>query len=196
VHNSLSRRALVALTAACAAMALFAVQVSANGVISGKTKLKPDPDTFEALADMSIAVETTGKAEFKPTGAKFPVNGGDIDPTAGYQGIVGHQGGLRLTRSDGATVKFNRLFIEIEGRRGGRSKLTAFVAGEGLKLAALRDGQLAGTDTSFVLKNAEATLSKQGAEVLTETFDFPFRKGIRIGTTTTKATLTEDQVEE
>ena len=189
-------RTLIALTAATVALAALAVQVSANGVISGKTKLKPDPDTFEALADMGIAVETTGKAEFRPTGMRFPVNGGDVDPTRGFQGVVGHRGGLTLSRSDGASVKFKQLVIEIEGRKGDRSKLFAFVGGTSMKLAALRDGQLAGTDTSFVLRNAEASLSKQAAEVLTEAFDFPFRRGIPIGTTTTKATITEEQVEE
>ena len=43
--------------------------------------------------------------------------------------------------------------------------------------------------TKLRIKNAAATLAKQGAAVLTETFDFPFRKGIPIGLVTIKATL-------
>jgi hypothetical protein len=185
----------VIATAVMALVSLLAMAAlsSANGVVSGKTKLKPDSDTFEALADMSIAVETTGKAEFKPSGAKFPVSGGDIDPTAGFQGIYGHRGGLMFSRSDGAAIKFKHLTIEIEQNK---AKLFASASGSELKLAALKNGQIAGTDTSFQLKDAEAELAKQGAEALSETFDFDFHKGIPLGTVTTKATVTEGQVEE
>jgi hypothetical protein len=184
----------LAIPALVLAMAMVVAQTSANGVKSGKTKLKPDPDTFEALADMSIAVETTGAAEFKPSGARFPVSGGDIDPTAGFQGIYGHKGGLLFSRStDGAEVKFRHLTIEIEKNK---AKLFASASGGELKLAKLVDGKLSGTDTSFQLKKAETSLSRQGAEALTETFDFPFRKGIPLGTVTTKATITKGQVEE
>ena len=43
--------------------------------------------------------------------------------------------------------------------------------------------------TKLQIKNADATLAKQGAAVLTDVFDFPFRKGIPIGLVTIKATL-------
>ncbi len=43
--------------------------------------------------------------------------------------------------------------------------------------------------TKLQIKNAAATLAKQGAAVLTDVFDFPFRKGIPIGLVTIKATL-------
>jgi hypothetical protein len=187
-------RTLAVLAVIGAALLVTTALAGANGVKSGKTKLKPDPATFEGFADMSIAVETTGQAEFKPSGAKFPVSGGDIDPTAGFQGIYGHKGGLMFTRTtDGASVKFKHLEIEIENNK---AKLFATAAGDPLKLAKLAGGQIAGTDTSFQLKHAETSLSKQGAEVLSDTFDFPFHKGIPLGTVTTKATITAGQVEE
>ena len=39
------------------------------------------------------------------------------------------------------------------------------------------------------IKGAEATLAKPAAELMSEEFDFPFRKGIPIGTMNIKATL-------
>ena len=186
------RKAAVAAVAAVASLALAGI-TSANGVGSGKTKLKPDQDTFEALADMSISVDATGRAKWTDTGLKFPVAGGDFTPGEG--GIIAHAGGMLWSRStDGADVKFKRLEVFAKGKK---LKLLAQVSGsEGsfIKLAKL-DGNVAGTDTSVQIKNAKATLSKAGAEVLTETFDFPFRKGIPLGTTTTKAQL-GGQVEE
>ena len=184
---------MVAIAAASvAAMLAMGALSSANGVKSGKTKLRPDVDTFEALADMSISVETTGQAEFKPSGAKFPISGGDIDPNAGFQGIYGHKGGLMFSRSDGASVKFNRLEIVIDKQ----VKLFAFADDDPIKLAKLQGGAIAGTDTEFEVQNFKTLLSKQGAEVLTETFDFPFQKGIPLGRITSKATITAGQVEE
>lgn len=181
-----------ALALAVAAALAFTGAAGANGVISGKTKLKPDPDTFEALADMSIAVETTGRAEFMPSGARFPVQGGDVAPQAGYKGLVVHTGGLRFSR-EGASVKFSRLAFIIRN-----NKIRVFARANGLEqsLMTLTGGQIAGTDTSFVAKDWEAKLSRRGAETLTETFDFPFQRGIPLGTTTTKATITEEQVQE
>ena len=44
--------------------------------------------------------------------------------------------------------------------------------------------------TNLKIKGAEATLAKAGAEVLSTTFDFPFHKGIPMGTVTVKASLT------
>jgi hypothetical protein len=179
--------------AALAAMLALAALAGANGVKSGKTKLKPDVDTFEALADMGISVETTGAAEFLPTGAKFPVFGGDIDPSVGYWGQYGHKGGLLFSRSDGASVKFKHLSINIHAQKG---RMFATANGNPLKLAEFKITNLAGTDTSFQFKNAEATLAKDGAGVLSRTFDFDFNKGIPLGTITTKATISRQQVEE
>jgi hypothetical protein len=193
MRSAPTKFAVVAAAALTVSLAVGGT-AGANCVIGGKTKLKPDQDTFEAFADMSIAVETTGRAEFKPSGAVFPVRGGDIDPSAGFQGVYGHQGGLMFSRSDGAAITFKHLTIEIEKNKAKLFTITDGVAP--VKLAQLENGQLAGTDTSFQLKNAEASLSKQGAEALSETFDFPFRKGIPLGTTTTKATITEGQVQE
>ena len=184
-----SRRIVAVAVAATASLALAAT-TSADGVSGGKTKLKPDQDTFEGFADMSISVDATGRAEWTDTGAKFPVIGGDFTPGRG--GIIGHAGGLLFTRStDGASAKFSKPAILV---RGHRMHLFAQSDHEPVKLLKL-DGEVAGTDTSVLIKNAEATLSRQGAQVLSQAFDFPFHKGIPFGTTTTKAQL-GGQVEE
>ena len=51
-----------------------------------------------------------------------------------------------------------------------------------LGLAASVAGGSAGTNLK--IKGADATLAKAGAEVLSDTFNFPFRKGIPLGTVT------------
>lgn len=192
--RSARTKLVVAAAAVLAVSLVVASAAGANGVVSGKTKLKPDHDTFEAFADMGIAVETTGQAEFKPTGAVFPMLGGDIDPSAGFKGVVVHAGGLLFSRADGAEVKFSKLNLVIYNHRTVLNVKAS--GGDYLRLATLKNGDLAGTDTSFQLKDAEATLSKPAAELLSETFDFPFPRGIPLGTTTTKGTVSKGQVEE
>lgn len=194
MHNRLSRRALVALTAACAAMAVFAVQVNANGVVSGEVELAPDQATFEGFADMGIAVEPTGPASIGGSGFIFPANGGDIDPAANYQGIIGGLGGVKFTRAgDGAKVKFKALSVVIGPRK---ASIGAAVRNTFVKFAKVTEYDISGNDKSFQLKNGATTLSRGAAKLMKRKFDFPFRRGIPLGTLDIKAKLTKDQVQE
>ena len=186
-------RWLSAAVGAIVASLTIVATTGANAVGPGKTTLVGDPDTLEALADMSIEIEPTGQAEFSRRGIRFPVSGGDISPQDGFKGLVVHSGGVMLSRaSDGASVKFSKLSIIIIGDK---AKLFAKANGTEMRFMSLKDGELGGTDTSFQLKDAEATLAEPAAELMSAAFDFPFRKGIPLGTTTTKAIVDDSPSE-
>ncbi len=179
---------IAALTVAAVAALTLAGGAGANVVEGGKTTFDLDRDTAEGLADMGIGLDATGQASFHGGRATFPVTGGDIDPNAGHQGIVGHAGGLIFFRMDGAAVKFKKPALIIDN---GRVKLAASARGDYLKLAKLKRFDLSGSDRTLQLKDARAKLSKAGAKVLRETFDFPFRRGLLLGTVATRATIGE-----
>jgi hypothetical protein len=171
-------RATVGLVALGAALAL-ATPLGADPVTGGKSVLTPDHATFEGLADMSIGVEATGVTKFRRKGAKFPITGGDV--REGPRGSIEHRGGVAFFRRGGPRVKMSKFTIEI-GRnktklfaRSGRSEVRFL----DLDLADATIGGSEGVDLR--ISGAEATLAKQAAEVLSDVFDFPFRKGIPIG---------------
>jgi hypothetical protein len=175
---------------------LLSLQPAANGVKSGVLKLKPDQSTFENFADMGIAVEPKGDADFGGGAFVFPAGGGDIDPSNGYQGIIGGGGALKFSReSDGAKLKLKNVEAVIHKHKvdvGGTTKGGVFI-----KLAkATGYGILADDHTSFELKNGDTVLSRVGAHVLSETFGFPFHRGIPLGRLAIKAKITKHQVEE
>jgi hypothetical protein len=189
-RSRMRARIVIALGVGLIAAAVAAPTAGADPVTGGKTALHPDQDTFEGFADMSIAVGATGAARDGRNAVSFPIRGGDV--SEGPKGSIEHTGGLVFDRntSAGGTVKFTKFTIRI----GASGKTKLFAKSEhsevrflDLDLKHATIGGSAGTDLK--IKNADASLAKQGAEVLSETFDFPFRKGIPIGTMTIKATL-------
>ena len=165
----------------------LAPSTNADPVSGGKTVLKPDVDTFEALADMSIGVETTGGAKSGKNGLSFPVTGGDVNP-AGPKGEIDHKGGLAFFTEGGGSVKFSKFVVKI-----GKNKTKVFAKSDKSEVRFfdldLTDASVGGTDTSLKIKGAEATLAKQGAQVMSDVFDFPFQKGIPLGSVTVKASF-------
>jgi hypothetical protein len=190
-HARLAARATAAIAAAGVSLALVA-SAGAEQVTGGKSVLKPDVDTFEALADMSIGVEATGAAKWGKNGAKFPVSGGDVDVSkATPTGMVNHRGGLAFFTEGGPGVKFSKLVVKL-----GKKKTKVFAKSGGAEVRFMDvkgTGETAGggEDGIVFLKNAKASLSKEGAEVLSETFDFPFRKGIKLGKLNVKAQFSD-----
>jgi hypothetical protein len=191
--GSVGRRVFALTGTAVASLALVA-GATANGVKSGEIKLKPDRDTFEALADMGIAVKPKGSARFRDGAFAFPATGGDVDPDAAYQGLVGGDGALKLIReSDGAKLKLKNVQFVIHKRK---ADLGGFADGAFVKLAKVDRYGILSDGNSFDLKMGKATLSRVGAEVLSDTFDFPFRRGIPLGRVAVSAKVTAGQVEE
>ena len=173
------RRSALATAAAIASLALAATSAAAP-VTGGKTLLRPDRGTVEGLADMGIGIETSGQAGFGSKGAKFPITGGDVDARDPVRGSIEHAGGLVFFTEGGASVKFSKFVIRLRS--------------EGPKLFAKSDGAevrfldldleravIGVSERNYQINNADATLAKEGAAVLTETFGFPFEKGIRAG---------------
>jgi hypothetical protein len=170
--------ATVGLAALGAALAL-ATPLSADPVTGGKSVLTPDHATFEGLADMSIGVDATGAAKFRRNGAKFPISGGDV--REGPRGSIEHRGGMVFFKRGGPRVKVSKFTIEI-----GRNKTKLFAKSGRSELRFLdldlSDATIGGSEgVNLRISGAEATLAKQAAEVLSDEFDFPFRKGIPIG---------------
>lgn len=176
-----------AMAVAAASLAL-AAPASAVKVTGGTTLLKPNKKTFEGLADMSIGVEATGAAKFRRRGATFPVRGGKLKvnrPTP--TGLVRHGGGLAFYTEGGPAVKFSKFAVEL-----GRNEARLFAKSGGaavrfLDIEGVGETAGGGNRNVVVIRKARAVLARQGAKVLRETFNFPFRKGIPLGKITLKA---------
>ena len=167
----------------------FAATAGADPVTGGKSVFKPEVATFEGFADMSISVGATGAAADKHRGVNFPISGGDVG--AGPKGTIEHRGGLVFSRNtaEGGVVKFTQFVVKI-----GKNKTKLFAKSEHSAVRFLdldlSDATISGSaGTNLKIKGAEASLAKAGAGVLTDTFAFPFRKGIPMGTMTIKASI-------
>ena len=159
----------------------------ADTVTGGKTVLKFDQATGEGFADMSIGIQATGAAKDGKHGFNFPIKSGNVK--TGPKGLIDHKGGLAFFTEGGPGVKFTKFSVKI-GKK--KTKLFAKSGGAAVRFMELdrSDATISGSaGTNLKIKNADADLAKAGAEVLSETFDFPFRKGIRMGRITIKADL-------
>ena len=188
--QDLSPRTRIAAALSAGLIAAVVPVASANPVTGGKSVLHPDVDTFEGLADMSMSVGATGAAKDGRRGISFPIRSGDVDE--GPSGTIEHRGGLVFARNTaaGGVVKLTQYRLKL-----GPNKAKLFAKSGGAEVRFLdfdlSDANISGEPGSRLkIKDAEATLAKPAAEVLSEAFDFPFRKGILIGTMTVKASLT------
>ena len=179
------------ITGVVATALLVAPAAVADPVTGGKTVLKPDVDTFEGFADMSMSVGATGAARDAVKGVVFPIAGGDVDEDA--RSTIEHRGGLVFAQNTagGEILKFSKFTVQIGA--SGKAKLFAKADRSGIRFLDLdlSDATVGGTGSIVKIKGAEATLAKPAAKLMSETFDFPFRKGIPIGTINIKATLGE-----
>jgi Htaa len=184
IRTGLKRVLPAALVAGALALA---PATNADPVSGGKTVLKPDADTFEALADMSIGVETTGAAKDGKNGLSFPITGGDVKE--GPKGEIDHKGGIAFFTEGGGSVKFSKFAVKI-----GKNKTKVFAKSDKATVRFfdldLSDATISGSaGTNLKIKGAEATLAKQGAQVMSDVFNFPFKKGIPLGSVTVKASI-------
>jgi hypothetical protein len=174
----------LAAVGAIAALTL-AGTAGADPVTGGRSLFRPDVDTFEGFADMTISVGAIGAAEDTPKGVTFPVSGGDFDP--GPDGMIEHRGGLVFSRNtaDGGVVKFTQFVVKLGKRKG---KVFAKSDHAAVRFMDLDfNGFITSADgTTTTIQHAKVALAKEGAEVLSDTFDFPFRKGIPMGYMTVK----------
>jgi hypothetical protein len=172
VQAGLTKKAAVALTALVASFAFMVG--SADAKTLGKTTLKPDVATFEALAGLGIAVEPIGKAKATDNGISFPIS--DADLSENLTGTIEHKGGLRFY--DGhEEVKVKNFLVRI-----GREKAKLFsTGGAELKLLKLDLSKAKVRAGGTVVKGIRSELTKQSAQALSATFDAPIAKGTPIG---------------
>jgi hypothetical protein len=184
-------RVAIAVGVGVIAVAVPAAGSSADAVTGGKTKLALDPATAEGLADIGIGITTTGSARTGQGSFKFPIKGGFVKE--GPKGEIDHKGGLAFF-SEGDTgtgsVKFTQFIVKI-----GANKAKLFAKSEHTAVRLLdldlSSATIGGsTGVNLKIKNADASLAKAGAGVLSDTFDFPFHKGTPVGLVTIKASLT------
>jgi hypothetical protein len=178
------RRSVVAVAAVAAVLAVPTV-ASASIITSGELRLEPDPATFEGLADMGITVEATGEADFDEDGLSIPFRHSGVGPPPHFRGIIDARGGLLFSRADGAELKLKHPSLKI-----GNEKVKVAFSATGdrfVRLTSIKNFEITGDERRFQLKGGEASLSKPAAEVLSDAFDFPFRRGIPLGTASIKA---------
>jgi len=163
--------------AAGVSLALVAAS-SAEPVNGGKTVLMPNQETFEALSDVGINIDTTGAAKFGGKGIKFPVSGGIVGEAG--KDTIEHKGGLLLSRDEGEAVKLSKLVVVLGDEKG-----KVFARSDHAELAFLKldlsDADQSGVPGSISIKGADASLTKQSAAVLSEVFGENIRRGFAVG---------------
>src|ERR671913_916701 len=199
-RSGMSAPALVTFASAIVALVVLALSATTaqsaerhNGnaiaLSGGKTWLKIDKDTADALSDASVKVEATGAA-VGPTAARpyftFPIVGGKVDKDP-LGGRIVHSGGLSFS-ADSEKVVVKRFVIDVD-----RAVLTAKVAGTGQRIALLRLGAPEGAKVGserIVLRGVDAKLTAQAAKALNEAFDTDlFAGGLLIGEATVNAKI-------
>ena len=134
VFRSTRARAVLALSALVAALALAPVSASATAGRSawpggpwgsaqqsyGATSLVPDTGTINALTSLNVAVGVVAPATAGPSGIGFPITNSLF--SALYSGSIVHSGGLTLT-GGGKEVSLTNYIVSLGSRQ-----LTADVA--------------------------------------------------------------------
>jgi hypothetical protein len=151
----------------------------------GKTLLKLDRGTAEALGDAGVRVSAVGDAT-GPAGSPvfaFNVTGGkvDDDPAGGK---IRHSGGLAFS-GGGDRLVVKRFVINLD-----KGVLTARAGGDRVPLLALRGGKANLEGPVVRLSDVRAKLTPEAAAALNATFDTRlFKRGLPIGEASTTATL-------
>lgn len=173
--TGLIRRVIAVL--AVAAVSLGAA-TTAEAKDLGTTTLKPNVDTFEALADLGVAVTPIGKAEATRRGVAFPITGAKLSQD--LVGKIDHKGGLKFA-SESAKLKVKNFQVKIGEEK---AKLFAFAGQDKVRLLDLNLDKAKVKNDGKTVKGVKATLAKAGAEALSATFGTQIDKGTKIGKVT------------
>ncbi|MGZ8634982.1 MAG: hypothetical protein ACXWZZ_14165 [Solirubrobacteraceae bacterium] len=184
--STLTRTVRVLSAGALMALAVAAPAGAATVKLSGgSTTLKLDPATAKALKGLGVSVAPIAPAKAGTKGVSFPITGGSIDP-ATAAGTITHSGGLQL-RAGATRVRLTSFTIGVDRTptisvKAGKARLHAF----SLSLAAAKVSRAGlGTNVSGVA----VKLSAKGAAALNGAFGVKaFKRGLRVGTATVKAT--------
>jgi len=188
VKNSNSTlRLLGSLVALIGLVGLVAAVPATAAKLSGKTVLTPNSDTVDALASLGVEVSTSGDAKLNQNGIVFPIASGKIVNDAGDTKIV-HTGGLTFSGM-GTALEVENFVLKI----GKQNVLKATIAGgDKITFADLNVKKIKVKDKpdQVVVSNVTASLSKDGAKVLSETFGIDEDlKGAELGAIKSKVDL-------
>ena len=184
--STLNRILRVAAAGALVALAVAAPAGAATVKLAGgSTTLKLDAGTAKALKGLGVSVTPIAPAKAGTKGLSFPITGGTIDP-ATAAGTITHSGGLQL-RAGATRVRLDELHHRRrqdadhlgQGRQGAAARVHALAGRAKVSRAGL------GTNVSGVA----VKLSAKGAAALNTAFGVKaFKRGLRVGTATVKAT--------
>ncbi len=173
------RRRMIASLAAIAAIALtFGMAANAEAKDLGKTTLKPDTATFEALASLGVSVTPVKPAKAGKKGIAFPITGAKLDKD--LTGSISHKGGLKFAGGGNKLVVKN--FVVKIGDK--KSKLIAYAGKDKVKLLDLDLSKAKVKNGGKTVSGVKASLAKPGAEALSATFGADIKKGTPIGKVT------------
>jgi hypothetical protein len=187
----LVRRALVlgiglVLTLALAGIATANNKRANYDVISGKTVLSPDTDTFEALSDYGVTVTPVEGAKGNNHGLVFPIVRGEVSDQV--VGTIEHSGGVQFTNANtGATLVLDDFLIKFGNSK---TKLFATSGTDAYRFLNLdMSGSSFGGHPGGALKihDIQASLAKPAAKALTELVGTDINKDTPIGTLKVKA---------
>ncbi|MFN8109313.1 MAG: hypothetical protein U0Y82_05645 [Thermoleophilia bacterium] len=185
-------RSTPALAAALGLSALLVPAVSGAAAVvlepTGATTLTLQPATARVLSSLGVKVAPAGPARAHAGGAiAFPITGGRVHSLATGAATVDHSGGLVFS-AHGTRLKVTDFRV----RLGASPLLTAKAGGARIPLLKLDASKAKITFTNganLKVSNVRGALTPQAARALNATFGVTaFTGGIRIGTTTTKAT--------
>jgi hypothetical protein len=155
-------------------------------IVSGKTVLSPDVDTFEALSDYGITVTPVEGAKSNNHGLVFPIVQGEV--TDQVIGTIEHSGGVQFTNANtGATVVLDDFLLKLGSSK---AKLFATSGTDAFRFLTIdMSGASFGGHPGGALKisGIDGTLAKPAAKVLTELAGTEINKGTPIGALKVKA---------
>lgn len=173
------RRRLLTAVAAVAAIALtFGLTASAEAKSLGKTTLKPNVSTFEALSDLGVSVTPLKPAKAGKKGISFPITGAKLNKN--LTGKIDHSGGLKFA-GGGAKLAVKNFLVKI-GKN--KSFLYAYAGKAKVKLLSLDLSKAKLRNKGATVTNVKAALAKPGAQALSATFGADIPKGLPIGKVT------------
>ena len=173
--TGLTRWMAAAIAAAAVMLGSVAMAEAKN---LGSTTLKPNANTFEALADLGVSVAPTGPAKVTNKGIAFRITGAKLDEN--LTGKIKHKGGLKF-ESSSAKLKVKNFIIKIGDRK---SKLIAFAGDSKIRLLDLNLKKAKVKDGGTTVKGVRATLAEPAAEALSATFHAPDLTGAKVGKAT------------
>lgn len=177
------------VAASLVALAAAAPAAEAARLDDGRTRLRFDAATFQAIDSAGLVVATAAPARAGRLRAAFPIIGGDANPANG-RGFYSHRGALAFTDGGDRIVQLQQLRTSVGGRH---PLLTARVGNARITVAVLKGRAKVTHDADFVrLKGLRAVLTSTAADALNAALATDvFERGVKLGRVDTRAHLAD-----